>query len=99
MRKRILGLMLVMASPAAAAPPTYDPTSLTCQGVRSVLAQNGAAILQYTSRSGLPIYNRYVANQSYCWGGPMVWRSVPTRDNPACPVAACSDRRSRGSNR
>lgn len=98
MRKPILGLMLITAAPVEAA-PMYDPTSMTCQRVHATLSQSGAAILQYTSRSGLPIYNRYVANQSYCYGGPIVRQSVPTRDTAACPVIACSDRRSRGSNR
>lgn len=70
----------------------YNSTSLACENVRQILRSQGAAILRYPSTRvpGLPLYDRYVRNSNSCSPGDYAERAtVPTRDNPACPVLNC----------
>ncbi len=82
---------VIMALPAAAADLRLNPTTMTCRQVQSTIAQHGAVVLRYPSRSNpnLPIFDRYVANTSHCKYMQVMSRGVPTRDNPACPVRTC----------
>lgn len=99
MQKWFVGLILsAVASPAAAAEVKLNPTSMPCAAVQSAIARYGAVILQYPSKTvpGLPIFNRYVANTSYCKWMQFVSAKVPTSDNPSCPVNTCRNLPSKG---
>ena len=89
--KRFL-LIAVLAMPAsdALAISRYDTAGMSCAVVQSHLAQEGAAILRYPSRSGGPtLYDRYVRDASGCGGYEQaVQTSVPTRDG-SCAVKVC----------
>jgi hypothetical protein len=67
---------------------------MTCSEVREALQRDGVAVLYRKSgRSGVPLYDRYVANQSYCQAGQeVVSEEVPTADTDSCRVPKCLDR-------
>ncbi|BCH59995.1 hypothetical protein RvVAR0630_26190 [Agrobacterium vitis] len=70
----------------------YNSTTLACENVRQILRDQGAAVLRYPSKRvpGMALYDRYVRNTNSCSPGEYAERAtVPTRDNPACPVLNC----------
>ncbi|TPW25870.1 hypothetical protein [Pararhizobium mangrovi] len=87
-------LALVILPLPAQAIQRYETTALSCDQVHAVIAHDGAAILQYTAPdSGLPIYDRYVANGNYCEAYSVPERdTILTNDTPSCPVYHCMRR-------
>ena len=85
--KRLLPLMLVVATPTLAQVGPLTP-AMTCAQARGLVATHGAIVLS-TSRT---TYDRFVAHGGFCqfneWAAP-AW--VPTRDTPQCPVAVCRE--------
>lgn len=76
----------------AAAESRYQTMRMGCDEVRSVLRQEGAAILRWQSKrvSNLPLYGRYVSNRRYCKLDEVAeYATVPTSDRRACPVRKC----------
>lgn len=84
-----LGL-LVVAQPAFAI-NRYDVGGSTCERVDSILLNDGAAILRYTSlRSGAPLYDRYVSSRIYCGMGFVAERTrINIADGQNCRVLRC----------
>lgn len=85
----VIGTSLMMVFPATAI-SRVETTKTDCAAIRGVLVREGAAILRYTSKKGLPIYDRYVSSSLSCPSFEVgVWASVPARDTKACRVIAC----------
>lgn len=83
----------VAAAGSAKAIGRYTIDHMDCGEVQDILDSDGAAILRYHSpRSGMLLYDRYVANGNWC-EHPKVARSssVPTADTPHCPVLVCKE--------
>jgi hypothetical protein len=58
--------------------------------VHAIVQSEGAAILRYHGRSGMTLYDRYVAGRRYCQGSETTETvGVPTADSRACPVEHC----------
>jgi hypothetical protein len=85
---------IVLAASDAFAIVRYMVQDMTCSEVREALQRDGVAVLYRKSgRSGVPLYDRYVANQSYCQAGQeVVSEEVPTADTDSCRVPKCLDR-------
>lgn len=66
-------------------------TSMSCAEVSSTISREGAAIMRYTSpRTGNLLYDRYVANRSFCDDGQTTRRvSIPTAGQQSCLVNRC----------
>lgn len=61
-----------------------------CSAIRATLIREGAAILRYTSKRGLPLYDRYVSSSLMCESPSVgVWARVPARDTKSCRVIRC----------
>ncbi|MBC7284544.1 MAG: hypothetical protein H5U12_24370 [Hoeflea sp.] len=81
---------MVASSGPANAISRIETTKTQCSAIRAALVREGAAILRYTSKKGLPIYDRYVSSSLLCPGNSVgVWASVPARDTNSCRVIAC----------
>ncbi|MCY0094631.1 hypothetical protein [Hoeflea ulvae] len=81
---------LMMVNGPAQAISRIETTGTDCHAIRGALIREGAAILRYTSKRGLPIYDRYVSSSRMCPGNSIgVWASVPARDTNSCRVIAC----------
>jgi hypothetical protein len=94
--RRMLPIAAVLAATlAAAASPAHaisriETTKNNCSTIRATLIREGAAILRYTSKRGLPIYDRYVSSSLMCESPSVgVWARVPARDTNACRVIRC----------
>ena len=91
------GLLVVAGvlalSAQAQAISRYTSTSMSCADVSSTISREGAAIMRYTSpRTGNPLYDRYVANRTFCEPGQTTERSsIPTSDRQNCPVNRCTE--------
>jgi hypothetical protein len=90
----LAGAFLLAAIAVAPAPASaisrVETTRTDCADIRGILVREGAAILRYTSKKGLPIYDRYVSSSRLCPGHEVgVWASVPARDTKSCRVIAC----------
>ena len=86
-----LGLC-VLASEAQAI-SRYNPTTMSCGEVKSTVRREGAVILRWTSPRGLPLYNRYVANERFCrFNEEAETAYVPSSDRKSCPVYECRQR-------
>lgn len=87
-------IALIAAGPALAI-SRYNSTAMSCAAVQQAIAREGAVVLRYPSRSKaqLILYDRYVADSSFCDGHEFADRTtVPTADSPSCPVRACKER-------
>ncbi|MCY0146506.1 hypothetical protein OEG84_01915 [Hoeflea sp. G2-23] len=86
----LLAVFVAMAVTPANAINRIETTQTDCADIRATLIDEGAAILRYTSKKGLPIYDRYVSNSRMCQNYEVgVWVSLPARDTNACRVIAC----------
>ena len=84
---------MTLAEPALAI-SRYNSTSLTCDQVRQLLVNEGAAILRYPSPrvKDMTLYDRYVTRNAMCDPHEYADRAyVPTRDTDRCPVLNCQD--------
>lgn len=80
-------MSLLVALPAAAlAQARPDTRTMTCEGVRALVADRGAVVLT----TGPHTYDRFVAGTGYCALPEVALPvSVPTRDGDGCVVYAC----------
>lgn len=86
----VLAVALAAIAGPANAISRIETTATDCSDIRASLIREGAAILRYTSKRGLPIYDRYVSSSLMCSSPSVgVWASVPARDTNSCRVIAC----------
>lgn len=92
--KNIFILALALVSSAAYARP--DTTRMTCRNATGLVADSGAIVLS----TGKPyLYERFVANQSFCGvGGRTVSAIVTTLDNDNCKIGYVCAQNDRGGN-
>ncbi|MDO1581802.1 hypothetical protein [Rhizobium oryzicola] len=84
-----LSLLLVTQAHAIS---RYQSKSMTCDQVHSAIEREGAVILRYSGRSGVPLYDRYVSSRRFCSPGEFAKSgTVPTSDQASCPVRSCED--------
>ena len=103
MKKLILASIAVLAPAEASAIVRYMVQDMTCAEVQDSVSRDGVAILyRQAGKSGVPLYDRYVANDSFCQAGQdTIKESVPTADTRSCRISKCVDasRFGGGSNR
>jgi hypothetical protein len=89
MKKLLLaGAMLLVAIPAFA-DPAYTISNMRCPQVQAAVQASGSAILKWRSKSGLPLYGRYVSDRRFCRSGEIIsFASVPAADK-SCNVKKC----------
>lgn len=85
----LVAVLAATAGPAGAI-TRVETTQHDCSAIRATLIREGAAILRYTSKRGLPLYDRYVSSSLMC-ESPAVgaWARVPARDTKSCRVIRC----------
>ena len=89
MRKLLLAGVLVFSALPAMADPAYTITNMSCSKVQSTVQANGSVILRWRSKSGMPLYGRYVSDRRFCWSGEVItFSSVPAADK-SCNVKKC----------
>lgn len=89
MRKLLLAGVLVFATLPAMAEPAYTITNMSCSKVQAAVQTNGSVILRWQSKSGMPLYGRYVSDRRFCWSGEIItFSSVPAADK-SCNVKKC----------
>lgn len=93
MKKFVVTAILVLLPVEAGAIVRYMVQDMTCAEVQDAVSRDGVAILYRKSgQSGVPLYDRYVANESFCEGGQNAIRaSVPTADTQSCRISKCVD--------
>ena len=93
MKKLVLLTVLALAPVEASAIVRYMVQDMTCAEVQDSVNRDGVAILYRKSGSaGVPLYDRYVANQSFCQAGQdTIKESVPTADTRSCRISKCVD--------
>jgi hypothetical protein len=85
-------LCLAVSGPAQAI-SRYNSTGMTCAAVQTAIDREGAVVLRYPGRTGVTLYDRYVASGRLCFSGEYAKSStVPTRDTAGCPVQHCEKR-------
>lgn len=91
MKRIAVVIPILLASADAVAIPGPDTARMTCASVQTSIESVGAVFLHYRSkRTGVPIYNRYVRDRSFCSANEAVApASVPTSDRDSCPVKIC----------
>jgi hypothetical protein len=85
-----LGIALITSQ--AHAISRYQSMRMSCDEVRSVIRDEGAVILRWTSTrvSKLPRYDRFVSDSRFCSVNEVAaFASVPTQDDRACTVKKC----------
>jgi hypothetical protein len=88
-----LAAAMALLPAEASAIVRYMVQDMTCSEVQSALTRDGMAILYRKSgKSGVPLYDRYVANQSFCQAGQdTISEGIPTADTGSCRVTKCMD--------
>jgi len=84
-------LLLALGCGSAAAISRYESNTLSCPEARSLVQREGAVIFRFQSQrvSGLPLYDRFVVNSSFCASGEeTVPKAVPTRSG-SCTLLVC----------
>ena len=92
MRTALVALSLLATALPAEAISRYNSMQMSCQEAQSRILNEGAVILRYRSARDpfLPLYDRYVANDSYCQPGQYAkLEVVPTADTNRCRVLRC----------
>ena len=100
MKKYLLAAIVALMPVEASAIVRYMVQNMTCAEVQDSVSRDGVAILyRKAGQSGVPLYDRYVANQSFCQAGQdTVKESVPTADTRSCRVSKCMDANRFGGN-
>ena len=93
MKRLALAVLLGIAPVEAWAIVRYMVQDMTCAEVQDAVQRDGVAILyRKAGNAGVPIYDRYVANQSFCQPGQQtIKETVPTADTRSCRVSKCID--------
>ena len=92
MRTFLIAACLSMVSLQAQAISRYTSTSMSCDEVKATIKREGAAIMQYQSKrvAGLPLYNRYVRDRTFCPGDQTTQTTyIPAAGGKSCPVRKC----------
>ena len=92
MKPFLIAAAFSMVASEALAISRYDISNMACAQVQALVAEEGAVILSYPSKSilGLPIYDRYVRSQQYCRSNEVIRQAgVHTSDEKYCPVKKC----------
>ena len=92
MKSALLALPLSILVADAQAQSIQGTTGATCGEVRSIISNNGAAIVRWPSPRDprVQLYGRFVASRALCYGEQVTATVyIPTADAPACPVLAC----------
>ncbi len=100
MKKFALAAIVALAPVEASAVVRYMVQDMTCAEVQDSVNRDGVAILyRKAGQSGVPLYDRYVANESFCEGGQnAIKESVQTADTKSCRVSKCMDESRFGGN-
>ena len=90
----IVALAVVLSSSNVGAISKYRSTSKTCDEIKSIILNEGAAIFYRTSkRTGNPLYKRYVRNQFYCNVNQTTTTDfIPAANTANCRVLYCINR-------
>lgn len=91
MKAILLAMTISVAAGPAFAIERYQISRMSCDSVQAAVENDGAAILRWqSSRTGLPRYDRYVSDSSFCNSGEVAkFASVPTADDRTCAVQKC----------
>ncbi|MBB3611779.1 hypothetical protein [Rhizobium sp. BK602] len=83
-------LLTTVVGPAQAI-SHYDSLGRSCASVQEIVSRERAVLLRYPSKNrNLTLYDRYVSGNGQCGTGQYAARtSIPTKDNPTCPVYNC----------
>jgi hypothetical protein len=80
---------LLFVAFSASADPAFTVTNMSCSKVQATVQTNGSVILRWQSRSGMPLYGRYVSDRRFCRSGEIItFGSVPAADK-SCNVKKC----------
>ncbi len=93
--KRLLLLLLILVPADAHAISQYRSTGLSCGEVKSIVRNEGAVLMRWTSQrvQNLPRYERIVARESFCDSFETTdLITIPTADRAECPVLRCERR-------
>ena len=94
LRRRSALIAAAMTLSFSAFAAGVDSRAYTCDGLHALVAANRFVFINYPS-----FMDFVVANAFYCSGGEVIQlRSVPTSDDPECPVNYCRSRGGGGSN-
>jgi len=89
MRKLLWAGPLLFVAFAASADPSVTITNMSCSKVQAAVGANGSVILRWSSKSGMPLYGRYVSDRRFCRSGEIItFASVPAADK-SCNVKKC----------
>lgn len=89
MRKLLLAVPMLFIAFAASADPSVTITKMSCSKVQAAVGANGSVILHWRSKSGMPLYGRYVSDRRFCRSGEIItFSSVPAADK-SCTVKKC----------
>ncbi len=69
MWKLLLAAPMLFIAFAASADPSVTITNMSCSKVQAAVQANGSVILRWRSKSGMPLYGRYVSDRRFCWSG------------------------------
>lgn len=86
-----LAIVLSAVAPALAI-ERYNADKLDCAEIRSIIDEDGAAIMRYRSKRNpsLVLYDRYVRDRFFCtWREDAVPAWIPSRDKASCRVRRC----------
>lgn len=90
MKRIVLAVVFSLASFEASAIVRYMIQDMTCAEIQAAIERDGAAILFRKSASGVSVYDRYVADQTFCPAGNIISQdSVPAADTGRCRVNRC----------
>lgn len=92
-KKFVMAVIVALMPLEASAAVRYMVQDMTCSEVQGSVSRDGVAILyRQAGKNGVPLYDRYVANQSFCQAGQdTIKESVPTADTQNCRVSKCLD--------
>ncbi|WP_442582742.1 hypothetical protein ACSBOB_12675 [Mesorhizobium sp. ASY16-5R] len=90
MKTVLLAVALTLVTGEAFAISRYNSMSMSCGEVQARIDREGAAIMRYRSRSGAPLYGRYVSDIRFCPSSMRPeYRYIPSADTSQCQVLEC----------
>lgn len=89
MKRLLLAAPILFIAFGASADPSVTITNMSCSKVQATVQTNGSVILRWSSKSGMPLYGRYVSDRRFCRSGEVItFASVPAADK-SCNVKKC----------
>ena len=92
MKVLLTALGIALMATQAHAISRYQSMRMSCDEVRSVIRDEGAVILRWSSKTvaNLPRYDRFVSDSRFCSVNEVAaFASVPTQDDRSCTVKKC----------